>query len=213
MAAIAVDLCDRGFAVWNIGYRRVGEPGGGWPGTLDDVVAALACLETIASDDATPLDLQRVALAGHSAGGQLALSCTSLKRRARSPRRPSIGVNLRGAIGLAALTDLHAAFADGTGGGAVRSLLGGTPDEHPERYADASPVLLLPHGTRQVLLHGVNDEDVPVSQSRRYAREASRAGDDIECVELAGVEHMDFLDPRSSAHAALCRHLDALLAA
>ncbi|MEJ1932821.1 alpha/beta hydrolase [Nostoc sp. NIES-2111] len=210
MAPMALDLCKREFAVWNIEYRRLGEAGGGWPGTLDDVVAAIAFLDELANDAALPLNLGKFALIGHSAGGHLALACTSLKRRAWADRQPSSGVRLRAVLGLAAVTDLHAAFADNSGGGAVRSLLGGSPEDFPQRYADASPALLLPHRTREVLLHGINDDAVPIAQSRQYAQEASYAGDDVEYLELSGVDHMAFLDPQSSAHSAVCRKLCAL---
>ncbi len=201
MQDIALDLRERGHAVWNIGYRRVGEPGGGWPGTLDDVVAALDLLAALAGEGAAPLDLRRVAVVGHSAGGHLAIVCTARRRRLSSVVKPVI------VAGLAAITDLRAAAAERIGGDAVAALLGGEPQSHPDRCADASPVLLLPHGSPLALLHGTEDDAVPIAQSRQFAGAATRAGDDARLVPVEGAGHMDFLDPRSAAHAALCAEL------
>lgn len=196
MSAMAADLCGRGFAVWNIEYRRVGEAGVGWDEVSADVVASLEFLRGF-SEREHALDLDHVALAGHSAGGQLALACTSSRARGLSLKPAAI-------VALAAITDLDEAFASDLGNGAVGALLGGAPSDHPARYADASPVQLLPHGSRLLVLHGTIDEDVPIAQSRSYVRAAVSAGDDVAYLELEGTDHMDFLDPQSSAHARLC---------
>ena len=71
MRPLAADLAGRGFAAWNLEYRRVGQPGGGWPGTFQDVAAGLDHLAELAGRE--PLDLDRLVVAGHSAGGHLAL--------------------------------------------------------------------------------------------------------------------------------------------
>ena len=71
MRPLAADLAGRGFAAWNLEYRRVGQPGGGWPGTCEDVAAGLDHLARLAGRE--PLDLDRLVVAGHSAGGHLAL--------------------------------------------------------------------------------------------------------------------------------------------
>lgn len=100
--ALATALAQAGYAVWNIEYRRLGDAGGGWPGSLDDVRAALGLLQTL---EAPRLDLDRLVLAGHSAGGHLALlAAGSLPE----------GLVARSVIGLAPVTDI-AAYAEGDG--------------------------------------------------------------------------------------------------
>lgn len=207
MAAIAADLATRGYAAWNIGYRRVGGPGGGWPGTPGDVALAVDHLATLA-EDGFDLDLERVVVVGHSAGGQLAL-CVSA-RGAGARFRPS-SVRPVAAAALAAVGDLARAHALSVGNGAVAAFLGGTPDEMPDRYAAASPKALLPLGVRQLVVHGGRDEALPVDLSREYASAARASGDEVDFVELPAAGHMDFLDPHGAAHAVLCAWLaDAL---
>ena len=87
----------------------------------------------------------------------------------------------------------------GLGGHAARALLGGAPDEQPDRYAAADPARLLPTGVPTVLVHGTRDEDVPVEVSRSYRAAAAAAGDDVTLHELAGVDHMALVDPASPA--------------
>lgn len=203
MADIAMDIVAKGYAVWNIEYRRVGAPGGGWPGTVSDVALAVDYLATLV-EDGCDLDLSRVIVAGHSAGGHLAL-CVS----ARSP-----GAHFRTArvqpaavAGLAAVCDLARAYQDSAGNGAVNQFLGGGPDQVPDRYSAASPIELLPLGIAQLIVHGAKDQALPIDLARRYASTAQASGDRVDFVELPDAGHMDFLDPRSEAHAMLCKWL------
>jgi acetyl esterase/lipase len=203
IAPIAVDLAARGFAVWNLEYRRVGAAGGGWPGTFEDVGAGIDHLATLTADGA-PLDLGRITAVGHSAGGHLALWCAARQRGHWQPRR----VTMAAAVGLAAVSDLGLAYALGCGNGAVGNFMGGSPLEVAARYQTGSPSEMLPLGTRQLLIHGTHDEDVPIDLSRRYAAAARAAGDDLHFMELDAATHMDFVDPLSAAHAALCQWLE-----
>jgi acetyl esterase/lipase len=204
LAPIAIDLAGRGYAVWNLEYRRVGEEGGGWPGTMQDVDAGINHLAALPrSGEAIGLD--RVTVVGHSAGGHLALWAA---RRARQSRE----VEVTAAVGLAAVADLRMAYGLGCGRGAVTTFLGGAPDEYDERYRAASPADLLPLGVAQLLIHGTEDEDVAVEISRSYAQAARAAGDEVTFIELAGASHMEFVDPASEAHATLCRWLSHNLA-
>jgi acetyl esterase/lipase len=201
IAPIAVDLQARGFVVWNLEYRRVGTPGGGWPGTLHDVAAGIDHLGVLAAQG-EPLDLERVILVGHSAGGHLALWAAPRARRFR----------IVAAAGLAPVADLELAFELGSGGGAVAGFIGGSPQQWPARYRDTSPAALLPLGVRQLIVHGTRDEDVPILIGRRYAGAAAAAGDDIRFVELPDAGHMDFVDPTSAAHATVCDWLETCAA-
>lgn len=202
MTAVAEDLAARGFAVWNLEYRRLGSEGAGFPGTMDDVDAGidhLAKLPALGFD----LDLDRVIVAGHSAGGHLALWAGG--------RAPSRAVRVRAVAGLAPIADLDRAYVLRVGGEVVAELLGGTPAEHPDRLRAASPIQRLPLGVRQLILHGSDDAAVPIELSRRYARAAEAKGDRVELIELPATGHMEFLDPATEAHAAFCRWLPTAL--
>ncbi len=193
MAALAVDLTDRGWATWNVEYRRVGN-GGGVPETLDDVRTAIGALSGL--DEA--VDASRVVIVGHSAGGQLGL-CVS--------DEPAVAA----VVSLAGVCDLGAAFADAIGESATAPFMGGGPDDRPEAYALADPLRRIPAGARVLLVHGDADQRVPVHQSRRYAEAAAAAGDDrCELIELAGVDHFALIDPRTTTWATVAARLETM---
>lgn len=207
---IASDLPRLDFASWNIEYRRVGHTGGGWPGTLQDV--ALAADHLLVLHDAFPLDLERVATLGHSAGGHLALWLAARQRLATPNifvRSNPIGVS--GAVSLAGVCDLAHMARVREVDNPVVEFLGGTPAEFPERYAAASPAELLPLRVPQVLLHGDQDDRVPLAVSRDYASRATAAGDEVTYIELPGVGHFEFEDPRSVPWARAVEALKALM--
>jgi acetyl esterase/lipase len=204
LTAIAKDLAARGYAVWNVEYRRLGAPGGGWPGTLLDVSSAIDHLATLETDG-IELDLNRVIVAGHSAGGHLALWIAARNK----PIKISSPVRVRpiAAAGLAAITNLAHASELNAGKSAVNEFIGGSPSQYPDRYAAASPFELLPLGVRQLIIHGVKDQVLPIDLSRSYITAAQASGDFVQFVELPDSGHMDFLDPSSKAHSALCEWL------
>jgi acetyl esterase/lipase len=205
MHPLAIDLAGRDLAVWNLEYRRVGQYGGGWPGTLRDVAAGIDHLVTLAAQ--FPLDLDQVTVIGHSAGGHLALwAAARSKLPKRAPgARPK--VRPRQVMSLAGVPDLVAAAAAGTGDGAARAFLRAGPEAEPERYRLASPLALLPLGVPTVLVHGDADTVVPVTFSRDYAAAATAAGDKAELVELPGVDHTAPIDPGSAAWYEVLRRL------
>jgi acetyl esterase/lipase len=200
-------LTREGWATWSLEYRRLGESGGGWPGTFLDVAGGLEALRTLAEEHA--LDLERVVTVGHSAGGQLALWLA-----ARGGGRVPVGSEIapsgeeeaptvRGAVALAAVSDLRMAVRLGLSANVAAQLLGGGPERYPERYAAGSPVELLPLNGRTVLVHGESDEIVPVELSRAYWRQATGLGDEAELVTLGGAGHFEVIDPRSWAYASV----------
>ena len=181
MRLVAADLVRRGTAVWNVGYRRVGRgEGGGWPGTFDDVAAAVDLLAEVAvwRHD---LDADDIGLIGHSAGGQLALWAAS---------RTHSAVRIGRVAALAAVCDMSKADI-------AREVLGGSPEQVPERYDAVDPIRRVPLPVPALLVHGAEDQTVPVERSREYAAAARAAGADVELIEPPGTRHRAFVDPRS----------------
>ncbi|MGZ4544931.1 MAG: alpha/beta hydrolase family protein [Blastococcus sp.] len=185
---IAGELVRRGFAVWNVEYRRAGS--GRLRETTDDVWAAVDALGSVPGPAA-----EQVAVFGHSAGGYLT------EWLAPHPRVELV-------VPLAAATDLAGVVRAGWDGGAVADWLGAGPDDDPALYAAADLYRRLPTGTARVLIHGTADATVGVEQSRSFAAAASGLGDPTELVELEGVGHYEFLDPATPAFGALYRALD-----
>lgn len=182
MNALCRDLAARGYEAWNAEYRRVGD-GGGWPATLDDVAAVVGR----AGERGLP-----VVTLGHSAGGHLALWAAA----------PGVAL----AVAQAGVVDLAEAWRLGLSSHAVGELLGGGPAEVPDRYAEASPAARIPLGIRQLIVHGRNDDVVPIEMSRSYRDRASAAGDEIELVET-DEGHFECLDPGASSWAAIVQRL------
>jgi acetyl esterase/lipase len=198
MRAIAAALVMRGWAVWNIEYRRIGN-GGGWPETFADVAAAIDRLDGLHP----ALDLRRVDVLGHSAGGHLALWAagrTGLPTGAPGAIAGRARVPIARVVALAGVCDLAGAYRQWHGG-AVRALMGGSPDRLPERYEVADPIRRVPLSVPALLVHGVLDETVSVNLSRAYASAARAAGADVELAEIDGEagRHRAFIDPRGSA--------------
>ena len=192
MEGICPDLVERGWATWNLEYRRLGiHTGGGWPATFDDTAAGI---DALAEVDA-PLDLSRVAAVGHSAGGCLALWAAGRERAA---------VAVTEAVGQAPLADLAHAARNGVCGDGVPKLLDGGPDQRPERYIESSPIERLPLRCRTLIVWGDCDDVVPAGQCLPYAE---RAGDDCTSVVVEGEDHYAHLDPRSRSWQAVAEWL------
>lgn len=179
---LAASLVEHGWAAWTVEYRRVGN-GGGVPSTLDDIAAAI---DTLAEQD-VPLD--RVITVGHSAGGHLATWAAS---RGRHPEWPAT-VEVTGVVSQAGVLDLRSAYADGLGDGAVERFLG-----HPPGTGDdaVDPIRQVPLDVPVHCVHAVDDDTVPISQSRDYVRAAIDAGGRAELTEVVG-GHFVVIEPGS----------------
>ena len=200
-AALADALRDAGVATWNVEYRRRDDAGGGWPGTFHDVAAAADSLRALARR--YPLDLARVAAVGHSAGGQLALWLAARpKLGAESPLRTGDPLPLSGVVALGGPGDLRdfASYGGAScGEGVIDKLLGGSVEQYPERWRDASPNSFLPLGVRQVMLAGESDRIMPRRNLDAYAAAARAAGDSVEVVVVPGAAHHEVMAPTSVA--------------
>ncbi len=201
MRALAADAARRGVAAWNIEYRRIGrDQGGGWPVTFEDVGAAIDHLASLRA----PLDLSRVTIAGHSAGGQLALWAAARPQLATGDPGARPRIVAAGAISAAGMNDLASASREHPHG-IVDRLLGGGPDEVPARYAAADPIAHVPLPIPVLLVHGTEDRVVTVRRSRDYAQAARQRGGTVELVEIPGPEgaHRRHIDPTGASWAAI----------
>lgn len=191
-------LARAGIAAWCLEYRRLGDEGGGWPGTFEDVARGADHLRQIAQGRG--LDLTRVVAVGHSAGGHLALWLAARPRLSEAdPRRGKSPLPLRGVVALAPIPDLARAAVDRVCGDSVPLLLGGAPEAQSARYGVASPIALLPLGVTQQLVHGREDRIVPIALSERYVAAARERGDAARLLAIDGAGHFDLIAPTSKA--------------
>ncbi len=199
--AVAADLAGRGYLVWNVDYAPSSDP---WPATLTDAAAAYDFAFT--GHYADRADRSHVAVVGHSAGGHLALWLASRSRLEAGT--PGAGPHVVPALVVpqAPVAALAKASALGLGAGAVDALLGGAPARQPGRCAVADPLGLVPSGVRTVLVHGVKDQIVPLSQSEAYL---AAAGPTCSLLKVSG-GHFAHLDPASQAGEALRTALSLL---
>jgi acetyl esterase/lipase len=199
LAGFAAALTADGIATWNVEYRRLGQPGGGWPGTYLDVGRAVDHLRTLATQHA--LDLDRVVVVGHSAGGHLAhWTATRGRQPADGPLRVADPIPLRGVVNLAGPIDLTAnieGYQTLCRDSVITSLMGGTPATVPAHYAQASPIRMLPLGVPQVVVTGSHEEFVPLPLVRAYESAARRAGDSVRVVLIEGAGHFEIATPRA----------------
>jgi len=185
MRPLCADLAARGWAAWNLEYRRLGRlSGGGWPTTFDDLGAGIDHLRVLTA----PLDLTRVVTIGHSAGGHLA---------ALAATRPGPSVLVTGVVAQAGVLDLERAWEWRLSSGVVERLLDGTPEQVPDRYAAASPAARLPLGVPALLTHGGRDDTVPPAMSEEFHAAACAAGDECTLAVIPGEDHYSHLDPAS----------------
>lgn len=212
MDYMAADLRSAGHAVWNLEYRRIGHPGGAYPGTFTDVGAGLDHLRRIAAQHR--LDLSRVVVSGHSAGGHLALWAVARGRIApTSALYTANPLALRGAVSLAGIADLEAYRTDGPdacgGPDTIDSLVGAATAGQRDVYADTSPPELLPNGAHQRLISGQLDPIVPPRFGADYAEAAVTAGDPASHLELQGAGHFELIDPTSAIWPSIRGELEA----
>jgi acetyl esterase/lipase len=201
---LAADLAGRGYAAWNLEYRRVGN-GGGWAATFEDVAAGIDLLATL------PVDATRVAAVGHSAGGHLGVWAAgrSMLPDGAPGARPAVAVT--GVISQGGVLGLADCARDRLGEDAAVKLMGGGPDELPEPYRLADPMTWLPSPANVVCLHSRADQRVPYSYSERYVAAALAVGGRARLVETFG-DHFTLIDPATTDWAVAVAALPELLA-
>ncbi len=182
-------LAAQGLATANLEYRRVGDAGGGWPGTFADIRSAYSFLLQNARQN--NLDREKVIVMGHSAGGQLAL-CLA----AHEP-------GLSRVVALAGVVDLQRAYQLHLSNDAVVEFLHGTPSDVPDHYREADPMQVSIAQARQWLICGSADDAVPPDFSPDYVsakeKRTGKQKEDVHLLEIPGAGHFDLIDPRSSA--------------
>lgn len=203
---VAADLAGRGWVTWNIEYRRLGV-GGGYPSTLKDAAAAIDHLATLAD-----VDTERVIAVGHSAGGHLATwAAGRTTLDAGAPGAQPV-IKIAGAMSLAGVLDLATAAREKLGDGAAIRLMGGDPDELPDRYAVADPLGQVPIPAAVRCVHAPADDQVPVTQSVTYVAAARATGQDAQLLEVGG-DHFSVADATAPIWPAIIKELEELMGA
>jgi acetyl esterase/lipase len=198
---LSAALAQRGIATWNVEYRRIGNDGGGWPGTYDDLSKAADFLRELAPK--RHLDLQRVVLVGHSSGGHLALwTAARHKLPADSALHTASPLRVAGVVDIDGPPDLESVIGMERlvcGAPVVEQLLGGSPSELPSRYQQASATGLLPIGTKQELLIADKHNAQWIESIKAYATAAKNAGDSVTVTMMQNAGHFDGLNPKAPA--------------
>ena len=195
--AVADDLRKRGLAVWSIGYRRVEEPGGGWPGTFQDAAAAIDLLRAEAPKRGLRTD--NIVAMGHSAGGHLAQWAAA---RAQLPEgsavRSADPLPISAAVSVGGLGDLKQfpeAIEARCGDGVVGKLTGAPTPERPDVFVETSPAQMTPGPTTEVLVYGELDTlSTPTINAAMVASRAAQ-GREVKAVEAKGAGHFDLMAP------------------
>ncbi|MDT7935368.1 MAG: alpha/beta hydrolase, partial [Sphingomonadaceae bacterium] len=197
----------RGLAVWSVEYRSIDQAGGPYPGMFADVAAAG---DRLAKDARRyNLALDRLVIAGHSAGGHLALweagRHNIAKPSALAPGAKAHGLRPRAVVNLAgpgALGGDAKTRADKTCGAGSFDAIFGTPTaSRPDVFADTLPARLLPLGVKTLQFVGAEDRTVPPQLVLAYDKAARAAGEDITTRVIPGADHMAVVDPRTPAFA------------
>lgn len=193
---LADALAQNGIATWTVEYRRVGDTGGGWPGTFQDIAHAADHLLSVAS--VYSLDTTRVIASGHSAGGHLALWLAAREQFENNALFSSAEqIQLKGVLGLAPAPDLAMLHKKGVCDNVIDKLMGGSPEEFPDRYAIGSVTELVPVGLPQVVLIGSYDHSWR-EVGHRYYQRALAAKDKVRLIDAPESGHFEMIDPDSS---------------
>lgn len=202
-APLAADLASRGYASFNLEYRRVGD-GGGWPTTFQDVADGIDLLASL------DVDASHVVAIGHSAGGELAAWAAGRSKLPVSAPGRNPKVKVTAVVSQAGVLDFTTAAITGVGGTAEADFVGGTPAQVPQRYAVADPIKQVPLSAPVLCVHSRADQDVPFAQSVSYVAAARASGAVASLTEVEG-DHFTLIDPTSAAWRTVVQALPGLL--
>jgi len=209
----AENLRARGVAVWNLEYRGVDRPGGGYPGTFEDVGAGADALRGLAGR--YPLLLDHITALGHSAGGHLVFWLAARGNiSATSPLRAARPLPIATAISLGGLPDLAAARAAGDaacGADSVDRLVDATSSRRFDVYADTSPAELGRTVTREILINGEWDTLAPPAMGRAYVARMRPGGQAVRQTAVAGMGHVELITPGTAAWASAVQAVEAAI--
>ena len=200
---LATDLVARGYRVWNLEYRRVGN-GGGWPATFDDVAAGVDALADL------DMDTSSVVAIGHSAGGHLAVWAAGRRKLPHGVPGSRPLVDVTAVVSQAGVLALRSCAAQALGGDAARMMMGGMPEDLPDEYRIADPLSGVPIPAPVICVHSRADDVVPFGQSVEYVTAATAAGGTARLDEVVG-DHFTVIDPSSAAWQLTVAALPALL--
>jgi len=172
MRPLVPEFLAAGWRVVNVEYRRGAD---GWSATAQDIHSALTL--------ARALDVHgRLALVGHSVGGQLALLAAMAGEKV---------------VALAPVTDLARSYHEHLGEDAVQEYLGCNPEAAPDLYHDASPLAQVPPAGELLLIHGQDDERVPIAHTKAYFDSIKAAGGTVTLWELPVMPHRHLIAPEA----------------
>jgi acetyl esterase/lipase len=208
MHALAADLMNRGIAVWNIEYRGVDVPGGGYPGTFQDVAAAADMLGR--EGPKLGLDTKRVVAVGHSAGGHLALWLAARRKIAKTSVLWSAHpLPIAGVVSVGGLPDLaqaKAEAAEACGAETVDKLVGPPSAAHSDVYSDTSPSVMDPPFVFRAMVAGELDPISPPRFSQAFVLQ-SKAGRSSSLNIVSGAGHFELITPTTPAWQVQVRHI------
>jgi pimeloyl-ACP methyl ester carboxylesterase len=117
---------------------------------------------------------------------------------------------VKAVLGLAPAADLELTWRNETCGDAAQRLIGGTPEEFPQRYRDGSPAALLPLGLPQVIINGAHDEGW-LTVSRAYQEQARLQGEEVRLIVPPDAGHFELVMPASSTFPIVRATLEEML--
>ncbi len=201
MNYVAEDLRRHGAAVWNLEYRGVDRPGGGYPGTFTDVADGADAVRKLAAS--RHLDLRHVVAVGHSAGGHLVLWLAARDGLpAASPLRRAHPLRVSVAFSLGGLPDLEAAMAPGTNtcdSDPPRRLVGEPSAARPSVFADTSPAVMSPPRAAVTLINAERDRIAPPAFAAAYAARVGTKGPAPRTVVVPDEGHVELISPGSKS--------------
>jgi len=171
--AMSKAMTEHGIAAWNLQYRGATSPGGGWPGTWQDIANGFDALKKVA--ESYPVDLQQVVVVGHSSGGHFG---AWLAMRSQLPPNSEIYVEPQVNLMALVMTDayINPLMIDSIGETGemycgeplLEKLVGGSVEDNIDNFLQISPLEWLPWGIPQEYV--VSTYRYPVSLPRVLAQ-------------------------------------------